>query len=272
MAAENATTSQSLYNIWVSRHLLLQLWKRDFASRYKNGLFGFTWAVLNPLMMLALYSFVFVSIFKMRWGSGPDVKGNFIILLFTGLMVHGFFAEFLTRAPLLVSSNSSYVKRVVFPLELLPLVPLLSALINLLIGIVLVSCLLFYAQGYIPLTVVLLPIVLIPYVFLVLGISYFVSATGVYVRDMTHLVGIATTIAMFASPVLFPMENVPEKYRIILYLNPLTTVVVELRDVAVLGIIPDWRIWMLYSAASILIFLGGFSWFKVTRKGFADVL
>lgn len=270
--SERLTMTRSLLNIWAGRRLLLQLWTRDFAVRYRGGMLGFSWAVINPLLMLALYSFVFVSVFKMRWGSGPDVRGSFVILLFTGLIVHGFFAEFLARAPVLVSSNSTYVKKVVFPLELLPLVPLLGATINLGIGILLVSCLLLFVQGSIPLTIFLLPFILTPYVVLVLGMSYFLSATGVYIRDMTQLVGIATTISMFASPVLFPLENVPENYRMFLYLNPLTTVVVQLREVAILGVVPDWRVWTAYSFVSLIVFFLGFRWFQATREGFADVL
>ncbi len=257
---------------WQNRNLLLQLWKRDFAARYKSGILGVTWALLNPLLMLALYSFVFVSVFKMRWGSGPDVQGNFVLLLFSGLIVHGFFAEFITRAPQLVLSNVSYVKKVIFPLELLPLVPLLGAAINFLVGIVLISLMLFYLQGSIPPTIVLVPIVMAPFALLVLGLTYFLSATGVFVRDLAHLVGIVVTIAMFASPVLFPMEVVPAAYRPVLYLNPLTVIVEQVREVVILGVVPDWRVTLVYWLAALLIFAGGFSWFQTIRKGFADVL
>lgn len=250
----------------------MQLWRRDFAVRYKNGLLGVAWALLNPLMMLTLYSFVFVFIFKIRWGAGPDTKANFVLLLFTGLVVHGLFAEFISRAPLLISSNVSYVKKVIFPLELLPLVPLLGALINFLIGMVLVALLLLYLQGSIPLTIVFLPIILAPYTLIILGITYFLAATGVFVRDLTHLVGILITIAMFASPVLFPLENVPEAYRPYLYANPLTLIVEQLRDVSILGVMPNWEMLAIYSIISGIVFLAGLSWFQATRRGFADVL
>lgn len=262
----------ALTGLWTNRTLLVQLWKRDFISRYKSGVLGVAWAFINPLMMLALYSFVFVSIFNLRWGSGPDVKGNFVILLFTGLVVHGFFAEFVTRAPQLVVSNVSYVKKVVFPLELLPVVPLLGALINFAVGIALVAALLFYLQGFVPLTIVLLPLIILPYTVMVLGLTYFLSATGVFLRDIMHLVGVATTLAMFASPVLFPLENVPESYRHLLYLNPLTVIVEQLRQVTVLGEVPDWRVTLIYSACALIVLLLGVAWFQGTRKGFADVL
>lgn len=266
------STATALANFWSHRNLLVQLWKRDFTVRYKNGILGIAWAVLNPLMMLALYSFVFVFVFKMRWGAGPDTKGNFVILLFTGLVVHGFFAEFITRAPLLITTNASYVKKVVFPVELLPLVPLLGAVINFFVGMLLVALLLFYLQGSVPLTIIFLPVVIAPYTILILGFSYFLSATGVFVRDLTHLVGILSTVAMFASPVLFPIENVPEGYRSFLYANPLTVIVEQLRGVSILGVQPDWTALGLYSVAAIVVFFLGFSWFQATRKGFADVL
>lgn len=271
---QNSLTStfMALGNLGKNRDLLLQLWKRDFAMRYKNGVLGVAWALLNPLLMLTLYSFVFVFVFKMRWGAGPDTKGNFVILLFSGLVVHGFFSEFVTRAPQLVTGNVSYVKKVVFPLELLPLVPLLSAVVNFLIGMVLVALLLFYLQGSVPATIVFLPIVIAPYALLVLGVSYFLAATGVFVRDLTHVVGLLSTITMFASPVLFPIENVPEGYRSYLYANPLTLIVEQLRAVAILGNMPDWMSLIVYLVAACIVFFLGFGWFQTTRKGFADVL
>lgn len=262
----------ALANLWKNRHLLLQLWRRDFDMRYKNGILGIAWALLNPLLMLALYSFVFVFVFQMRWGAGPDTKGGFVILLFSGLVVHGFFAEFITRAPQLITTNVSYVKKVVFPLELLPLVPLLSAVVNFVVGMVLVALLLFYLQGSVPATIIFLPIVIGPYVLMVLGLSYFLAATGVFVRDLTHVAGMLSTIAMFASPVLFPIENVPEGYRAFLYANPLTLIVEQLRAVAILGNMPDWQSLFVYFIAAFIVFFLGFSWFHATRRGFADVL
>jgi lipopolysaccharide transport system permease protein len=261
-----------LLSFWTNRNLLVQLWKRDFSVRYRNGLLGVAWAFLNPLMMLTLYSFVFVFVFKMRWGSGPDTRGNFVILLFTGLVVHGFFAEFLNRAPVLISSNASYVKKVVFPLELLPLVPLLGALVNLLIGMMMIAILLFFLQGSVPLTIFFLPIVIAPFTILILGMTYFLSATGVFVRDLAHVVGIISTIAMFASPVLFPLENVPAAYRTYLYANPLTLIVEQLRGVAILGLMPDWWLLAAYLVIASFVFVGGMIWFRATRRGFADVL
>jgi lipopolysaccharide transport system permease protein len=261
-----------LNNFWKNRDLVAQLWMRDFSMRYKGGLLGIGWALINPIIMLTLYSFVFVTVFKMRWTSGPDVKGNFVILLFTGLIVHAVFAEFISRAPSLVTSNVAYVRKIVFPLEFLPLMPLFGAVINFAMNLVLVLLLLFYLQGSIPITVLLTPLILAPYLLLLLAMAYFLSATGVYIRDLTQLVGVATTVGLFASPVLYPLDIVPEPYRTLLYLNPLTLVVEQLRRVAVVGSLPDWGQLAVYTAVSFAVFWLSVAWFQKTRSGFADVL
>jgi len=261
-------------SIVANRYLVSQLAHRDFVSRFRGGVLGSGWALLNPLMMLGLYSFVFVVVFKMRWEVGPDrdTHGNFVILLFSGLIVHTFFAENVTRAPHLIVSNVSYVKKITFPLELLSLLPIYGASINFGIGLVLVAALLFLVQGSIPLTILLAPVVFAPFAILVAGLNYFISATGVYLRDLNQIMGTIATVAMFASPVLYPLENVPETYRKFLYLNPLTVVVEQLRHVAILGDQPDWSIMMAYTAVAAVIFCLGYLWFQTTRRGFADAL
>lgn len=259
-------------NLRTQRSLLFQLWARDYAARYKGGMLGVFWAVLNPLMMLALYSFVFVVVFKMRWQSGPDVSGNFVILLFTGLIVHAVFADFITRAPTLITSQAVYVKKVIFPLEFLPLLPLSGALINFTVALGLVVALILIMQGFVPPTIVFVPIIMAPYVLITIGITYFVSSIGVYIRDLSQFVGIWATIALFASPVLYPMENVPAAYRPVLYSNPLTFPVEQLRQVAVIGSAPDWLGLCVYSAVAIFVFALGLTWFQKIRSGFADVL
>lgn len=261
-----------LKNFWRQRNLLLQLWKRDFAMRYKLGVIGVAWALLNPLLMLALYSFVFVLVFKLRWPIGPDTQANFVIMLFCGIITHGFFAEFLTRAPTLIASHKVYVTKVIFPLELLPLLPLFGAFLNFLFGMILVIILLLYSGTSVPPTIVLLPLVLIPYTFMVLGISYFLCAMGVFLRDLNQLVGLLSTLTMFASPVLFPLESLPATFRPYLYLNPITVIVEQLRNVSILGTMPDWTALGIYTLIACVIFSLGLSCFQATRKGFADVL
>jgi lipopolysaccharide transport system permease protein len=262
----------AINNIINSKSLLKQLMIRDYTARYKSGALGLAWTVINPLLMLTLYSFVFVAIFKMRWGVNDTSGHNFILLLFTGILVHGLFSEVITRAPSLIISNPAYVKKVVFPLELMPIIPLFGATVNFFIGMMLVFIMQIWINGELTFSVFLIPLIIIPFVILLTGISFIFSSLGVYFRDLNQMAGLIATIAMFASPVLFPMENVPEKYRIILYFNPITLVVEQLREVVILGTVPDVYHTMIYFIAAIAIFIIGLVWFQIVRKGFADVL
>ncbi len=255
-----------------NRSLLKQLMIRDFTSRYKSGVLGLAWAMINPLLMLALYSFVFVAVFQMRWGVNDTSGHNFVLLLFTGILVHGLFSEFVVRAPTLIVSNPSYVKKVVFPLELIPLTPLLGAIVNFSLGMVLVLIMQLWINGTISLYIILMPLIILPFIILLLGVSYIFSSLGVYFRDLSQISGLISTIAIFASPVLFPLENVPDAYRDLLYLNPITLVVEQLREVIVIGQLPDLVSLTIYSCIAVSIFIFGFLWFKIVRKGFSDVL
>ncbi|ENM5859943.1 ABC transporter permease, partial [Vibrio mimicus] len=239
---------------------------------YKSGALGLAWAMINPLLMLGLYSFVFVAVFKMRWGVNDTSGHNFVLLLFTGILVHGLFSEFVVRAPNLITSNPSYVKKVVFPLELIPLTPILGAIVNFCLGLTLVLIMQFWINEEFSLYVLLIPIIILPFIILLIGVSYIFSSLGVYFRDLSQISGLISTIAIFASPVLFPMENVPDAYRNLLYLNPITLVVEQLREVIVLGQLPNLVNLTIYSGISIAILIVGIFWFKIVKKGFSDVL
>lgn len=255
-----------------NKTLLKQLMIRDFTSRYKSGALGLAWAMINPLLMLALYSFVFVAVFQMRWGVNDTSGHNFVLLLFTGILVHGMFSEFVVRAPNLITSNPSYVKKVVFPLELIPLMPTLGAIVNFSLGLVLVLIMQFWINGEFSIYTILTPVIILPFIILLIGVSYIFSSLGVYFRDLSQISGLISTIAIFASPVLFPMENVPDAYRNLLYLNPITLVVEQLRSVIVLGQLPNLVHLMIYSGISIAVLTVGIFWFKIVKKGFSDVL
>ncbi|WP_339385581.1 ABC transporter permease [Vibrio mimicus] len=195
-----------------------------------------------------------------------------MLLLFTGILVHGLFSEFVVRAPNLITSNPSYVKKVVFPLELIPLTPILGAIVNFCLGLTLVLIMQFWINEEFSLYVLLIPIIILPFIILLIGVSYIFSSLGVYFRDLSQISGLISTIAIFASPVLFPMENVPDAYRNLLYLNPITLVVEQLREVIVLGQLPNLVNLTIYSGISIAILIVGIFWFKIVKKGFSDVL
>lgn len=257
---------------WRNRQLIVQLTKRDVLGRYRGSLLGLAWSFFIPLLMLAVYTFVFSVVFKARWGVAGDDKVSFAIIIFVGLIVHGLFAECINRAPSLIVSNPNYVKKVVFPLEILPSVALGSALFHAGVSLVVLLTAQFLLTQRLPWTVIIFPIVLLPLLLSTTGFAWLLSALGVYVRDIGQTTGILTTVLMFLSPLFYPISALPEKYRIWLHLNPLTFIIEEGRNVLIFGRPPNWAGWGLALVVSTLISAGGFWWFQKTRKGFADVL
>jgi lipopolysaccharide transport system permease protein len=259
-------------SLWHNRELIAQLTRREVLSRYRGSILGLAWSFFNPLLMLVVYTFVFSVVFKARWGSGDESKADFAIVLFAGLIIHGLFAECVNRAPGLILANVNYVKKVVFPLEILPWVAAGSALFHsaVSIGVLLAAQLVF--QQTLAWTVVFLPFVLVPLLFATMGLAWFLSSIGVYVRDIGQTIGIFTMVLLFLSPIFYSVDALPENYRILLLLNPLTPVIGDARRVLIWGQAPDWAGLTLYSAVSFAVAWLGFWWFQRTRRGFADVV
>lgn len=257
---------------WTHRQLILTLSRREIASRYQGSLLGILWAAFNPVFMLAVYTFVFSVVFKARWVGGSDSRLEFALLLFAGLIAFMFFAECVNRAPTLVLNHSNYVKKVVFPLEILPWVVVLGGLFHATISwaVWLVAHLVFI--GLPPPSIVLLPLILLPLVLLTLGVSWLLAATGVYLRDLAQVVPILTTTLMFLSPIFYPMESVPEDFHPLFLLNPLVPVIEQVRAVAFWGQPIAWGEYATHLGISALIAWAGLWWFQQTRRGFADVL
>ena len=246
--------------------------RREIIGRYRGSFLGILWSFFNPVLMLAVYTFFFSVILKARWGGGTGSKTEFALVLFSGLLVFNFFAECINRAPSVILSNVNYVKKVVFPLELLPVVVMGSAVFHLLIS--LLVWLGFYVVFFgIPhASVLLFPIVLMPLAILTLGFSWFLAALGVYLRDVSQVVVTLIPALMFMSPVFYPLQILPEKMQVILHLSPITIAVEQARAVMYWGEPVNWSLWGGYLVISIIIVWLGFAWFQKTRKGFADVL
>lgn len=257
-----------------NRQLVGRLTWREIIGRYKGSTIGLAWSFLNPLLMLAVYTFVFSVVFKNRWGTGDAGQSRtlFALLLFTGMIVHGFFAEVVNRAPLLILANVNYVKRVVFPLEILPVVSLGGALFHSLVslGVLVIAFGLF--NGYIHWTVVFLPLVFAPLVIMCMGLGWALASLGVFVRDVGQTTGLFTTIMLFLSPVFYPVTSLPERMRFWMMLNPLTFIIEQSREVLIYGRLPDFTGLLAYSLGALCFAWAGFVWFQLTRKGFADVL
>lgn len=269
----SASPIEMFASLWRNRQLVLQMSKREAVGRYRGSIFGLAWSFFNPLLMLVIYTFVFSVVFKARWGVGvEESKTDFAIILFVGLLVHGLFAESINRAPALIIANANYVKKVVFPLEILPWVALGSAIFHTMISLMVLFLAQLILNQSIPMTAILFPLVLLPLVLGVMGLSWFLSALGVYLRDVGQVIGMFTTVMLFVSAVFFPITALPERYQVWLRFNPLAVIIEQSRDVLVFGRFPNFGTWAFMMAIGILLSWAGFAWFQKTRKGFSDVL
>lgn len=268
-----ATLTELGSSFWRNRGLIGQLVQREVIGRYRGSILGVAWSFFNPIIMLIVYTFVFSVVFKARWGvSGDETHANFAVILFVGLIIHGLFSEVANRSPGIILANASYVKRVVFPVEILTYVVMGSALFHTAISLLVLLLAQLILTQHIPWTALLFPLIIAPFVLGVMGIAWFLSSIGVYVRDVGQTIGIVTTILLFMSPVFYPISILPAPYQIALHLNPLTFIIEEARKVLLFGQLPNWGGWLVYLAASIASAWGGFWWFQKTRKGFADVV
>jgi lipopolysaccharide transport system permease protein len=263
---------ETVASLWRNRNLIKVLVKREVVGRYRGSIMGILWSFFNPIFMLAVYTFVFSVVFKARWSGGSESKTEFALVLFAGLIVFNLFAECFNRAPSLILSNANYVKKVVFPLEILPWVTLGSAMFHALISfsVWMIAYLILFGVPHI--TVLLLPLVILPLLLFIMGLTWGLASLGVYLRDVSQFVGITTTMLMFLSPIFYPASALPEQYRHLLQLNPLAPAIEQARQVLLWGTVPDMTILSLYLLGAILVAWLGFAWFQKTRKGFADVL
>lgn len=246
--------------------------KRDVLGRYRGASFGLLWSLISPFLMLCVYSFAFGYLMKAKW---PQVAGHehrYAIILFIGLIVHGFFAECLIRSPTLVTGNTAFVKRVVFPLEILPWPTVFSALFHAAMNLVVFAILRLVLEGTASWTMIFLPLVFVPLIFITLGVSWIFAALGVYLRDINQVTGVLATAMLFLSSALIPVQTLPPAYRILFDLNPLTFIINQARGVALWGEMPDWSGLAFYSIGGLITMYIGYGWFVATKKGFADVL
>jgi len=260
-------------SLWRNRSLIITMIKREVIGRYRGSVMGIAWSFFNPLLMLVIYTFVFSVVFKARWGmGGEESKADFAIILFVGMIVHGLFAECVNRAPALILSNVNYVKKVIFPLEILPWVAFGSALFHTTISLIVLLLAQLILSHQMPWTTIFFPFILLPLVFISMGLAWFLAAFGVFVRDIGQITGMFTTVLLFLSPVFYPLSALPVKYQAWLQLNPLAFIIEEGRKALIFGQTPDIGQWGILMAAGSIIAWVGFAWFQKTRKGFADVL
>lgn len=259
--------------------LTWRLTVRDFEARYRGSALGAAWALLTPLLTALIFTFVFSTVFQSRWPTEPGEAGlqvarqaNFTMVLLVGVLMHAMLAETLNRAAGLIAAHANYVKKVVFPLWVLPVVTIAGALSGGLIGLAVVIAGHLVLDGRIEPTAPLIALVLAPYAMLLLGLAYLLAALGVYLRDLGQLTSFLVTALLFMTPIFYPISAVPPGFQTVMRLNPLTTVVEEARNVLLFGRAPDWGALALLWVASLGVLVAGHWAFRRLRAGFADVL
>ncbi len=260
-------------HLWAHRGLISKLSRKAIIVRYRGSLLGFLWAFIQPLMMLAVYTFVFSVIFKAKWGQELDQDQlSFALALFTGILTFNIIGDTVNASPGLILGHANFVKKVVFPLEILPLVKLIESIVFSLFGLlVLVVTKLLYTQT-LSWTLLLLPIVWTPVILFALGWSYFLASLGVFIRDIGSITGVVVTMFFFMSPIFYPLKAVPESFRVYCRMNPIAVFVEDARRVVLWGQTPDWSWFAIYFLISLAILVLGFAWFMKTKKAFADVI
>jgi len=261
-------------SFWRHRSLIASLTKRDILGRYRGSMLGLAWSFLNPLLMVTVFTFVFGEVFQSRWPGSQQTGGiDFAAALFAGLLVYTLFAECISKAPSLIIANTNYVKKIVFPLDVLAWVSIMASWVHWLAAYLILMALLIFSGWAVSWHLLWLgPLLLLPYLLMLVGLSWIVSAICVYFRDLTHLIQPALTALLFLSPVFYSVTSVPESFQWIYGLNPITHVIDWVRGIALHQTLPSWGHYWRFSAVSAVVLIVGFAAFQKMRKGFADVI
>lgn len=260
-------------SLWQHRQLIASMTRREIVGRYKGSMLGILWSLVQPLFMLALYTSVFSGVFNAHLTTAHNQSHiEFALILFAGLILHNFFAEVLGRAPVHIVSSPNYVKKIVFPLDILPVINLGAALFHGLVSLSVLLAGILISRGELPVSAAYLPLVLLPFILLTLGLAWLLSSLGVYLRDIGQAIGMVMTVLLFASPVFYPVSSIPQSMQQALMFNPLTVVIEQTRRILIDGQPPQWGALGNYSLIALVITWAGYAWFQKMRKGFANVI
>lgn len=264
-----------LRSLYKDRELIWNLTKREVKSTYQSSFLGALWTVIVPLMMLLIYTFVFSVVFQAKWSTNSvqeTPRGEFALILFAGLTPFNFFSAAISKSPALILGVPNYVKKVVFPLEILPIVIVGAAFITSLINIVLIllGCLLVLHRF--PIMFLLLPFAYFPLVLITLGLTWFLSSLSVFIRDIGQAIPVIIQVLFFMTPIFYSADRVPYPLRLIVNLNPLSSIIDNFRRILIWNQWIDWGSWGLVTLLSAFLAILGFAWFSATKKAFSDVM
>ncbi|MFP1786002.1 ABC transporter permease [Lonsdalea quercina] len=255
-----------------NRNLLFHLTRRDIIGKFKGSYAGFIWTFLNPLLLLVVYTFVFSVIMKAKWGLQNEGNLDFAIVLFAGLIIFNVYAEATNRAANIIQDNKNYVKKVVFPLNILPVIIVSSSFFNGVISYIILIITLAIFKDTLNYNCIIVPVLFVPIYIMTLGMTYFISAISVFVKDVGQVIAIFNMAFMFLSPIFFPMERMPQQLQYVASFNPIAYVVTQVRDSLIFGRGFNWDGYALAMICSSVIFILGFWVFTSLKKDFADVL
>jgi homopolymeric O-antigen transport system permease protein len=262
---------QPLWQLPSRAELVLSFAKRELLGRYKGSALGIAWAVLTPVVMIAIFTFIFAGIFGARFGAEQS-PWDYALYLFCGLLPWSMFQESVQQSANTIVVHSNLVKRVVFPLEALPAAQVFAALGNQLFATVALLIASVIIRRQLEVTALWLPVLLIPQLLFALGAAWLIASLGVFLRDIAQGVTLLLMAWMYLTPIIYPESLVPEQFRTFIDLNPFTSLVRSYRHIFLDGSAPDWRGLAYFTAFALLIFLFGYWWFARTRKSFADVV
>ena len=262
---------QPLWELPARADLILSFAKRDLLGRYKGSALGIAWAVLTPVVMIAIFTFIFAGIFGARFGAG-DSHWDYALYLFCGLLPWSMFQETVQQSSNTIVTNANLVKRVVFPLETLPAAQAFAALGNQLFATIALLIATIVIRQNLQLSALWLPVLLIPQLLLALGAAWLIASLGVFLRDIAQGITLLLMAWMYLTPIIYPESMVPERFRWFIAVNPFTALVRSYRRVFLDGLAPDWRGLLYFTVVAVIVFIFGYWWFARTRKNFADVI
>lgn len=268
---KNFSVKFQLKTIYMHRDLLRSLVRREIEVKYRGSSLGKLWVLILPLMMLGVYTFVFGTVYGSRWGGSPDLS-DFVPMLYCGLIVHSIFAETVGKSPSLITNNPNYVKKVIFPLEMLPLSSLVTSLFNAAVSFSLLLLLILLLKGGLHWTLLTTPLIVLPLALYAIGIAWLVAALGVFFRDIEQIIGVLMSMLLFLSPVFYSVDSAPRLARAMLKFNPLTYPIEEVRNVVLMGRLPSCQQWLLQMLFGFMVAWLGLYVFERLRPAFADVV
>ena len=251
--------------------LIVSLTRRELAARYRGSVLGFLWTLVTPIVMIAIFTIIFAGIFKAKFGASSS-QWDYALYLFCGLLPWNAFQESLQLSSTTIVAHGNLVKRVVFPLETLPVSLSLAAVVNQLFGTLVLIVAAIVLRHEFHATLVYLPLVLIPQLIATLGAAWLVASLGVFIRDIVQGIGLLLMAWMYLTPIIYPESLVPANYRAAINLNPFTPLVRSYRRIILDGLAPDWQGLAYFLGFGLILFLLGYWWFARTRKNFADVI